>query len=259
MGLSPLVKVLRKCWNEPYVAEETVQAALTLFSAWIRASGGVSDNEKQRWRRRPLEASVHEVTTYVSVRLTSMIDATYKGKVPHVDGGDAQIVLNALEAAMAGVPGISQNAASRLTLGAGLHPDVLGLRETCVSLLIKCGQCRVTPAAHMLAVASLEIIVRSIVNNVINNGVGVGPEGGGDSYGYGYRHRMERERLGIDGISGISGTLLSCLVLVTPAQGVDVVRSLLHHNVDGRVTSPDGEGLVGQGEIVLILHLMLDT
>lgn len=66
-GLSPLVRLLRQCWHEPYVAPESVRAALVLFGGWaaVAASdakegarqgqgrggeGGKTDGAGGRWR-----------------------------------------------------------------------------------------------------------------------------------------------------------------------------------------------------------------
>ncbi|CBJ49268.1 expressed unknown protein [Ectocarpus siliculosus] len=98
-GLSPLVRVLRKCWHEPYVSPETVEAALVVFGAWAAVSddtgrdyegeageedgvgdgggGGGGGGVGPRggwWRWRPLEATVSEVVTLVAARLVSLME-----------------------------------------------------------------------------------------------------------------------------------------------------------------------------------------
>ncbi|CAM9835777.1 unnamed protein product [Ectocarpus sp. 13 AM-2016] len=95
-GLSPLVRVLRKCWHEPYVSPETVEAALVVFGAWAAVSDDTGrDGEREAgeedgggggsgggggrarggwWRWRPLEATVSEVVTLVAARLVSLME-----------------------------------------------------------------------------------------------------------------------------------------------------------------------------------------
>ncbi|CAN0388651.1 unnamed protein product, partial [Ectocarpus sp. 8 AP-2014] len=132
-GLSPLVRVLRKCWHEPYVSPETVEAALVVFGAWAAVSddtgreyegepgeedggGGGVGPRGGWWRWRPLEATVSEVVTLVAARLDEAVTAfTSSQRSCDASGGgdggraadesatgrDAQVLLMALDAAAA--------------------------------------------------------------------------------------------------------------------------------------------------------------
>ncbi|CAM9905591.1 unnamed protein product, partial [Hapterophycus canaliculatus] len=199
-GLSPLVQLLRQCWHEPYVAADTVQAALVLFSAWaavsdVKTSGGCGGGRhdrgeksragERRWRWRPLGAVASEVVTLVTARLGELIEVAAHAPIRSCssngggggdggDGGDgdgggdatgrdAHVLLMALDAAAAA-------AAAADTFSS--HPGVVALGDSCASLLsaAACRQrgeedeggapCRLSPTAHLLAIASLEIIVR---------------------------------------------------------------------------------------------------
>lgn len=213
-GLSLLVKVLRQCWKEPYIAAETVQAALCLFSAWVKVSD--ADPETRLWRRRPLEASLEEVTNLVIARLKSTIDTAQRRHGSNgtlINGGEAQILLRGLEAAMKCTRDIWHNRTNHHMLGAVdpvVHGEVVGLRDTCASLLTSTRLHPVAPAAHLLAVASLEIIVRA---------EGHAPR---VSLDLGYQMDQNKRRF--------TGSL---------PQAEGIVRSLLLNNVEGRVTSPD--------------------
>lgn len=217
-GLSLLVKVLRQCWKEPYIAAETVEAALSLFSAWVKVSD--ADHETRLWRRRPLEASLEEVINLVTARLKSTIDIAqrrYGSNGTLINGDEAQILLRGLEAAMECARDISHNRTTRNILGAAVdplfHPEVVDLRDICASLLTSFGLYPVAPAAHLLAVASLEIIARA---------EGQAPR---FSLDVGYQTDQDQRRF-IDSKLSLS-------------RAEDIVRSLLLNNVEGRVTSPD--------------------
>lgn len=212
-GLSVLVKVLCHCWNEPYIAAETVEAALSLFSDWVKVSD--ADHETRIWRRAPLEASLEDVTNLVVARLKSTIDTAQRRHGNNgtlVNGGEAQILLRGLEAAMKCARDMCHNRTTQHMVAAGVDPvvhrEVVGLRDTCASLLKNLRLYPVAPAAHLLAVASLDVIVRA------------------EGHGYQMDHNDRR----------FIGSNLS----FTQTEGI--VRSLLLNNVEGRVTSP-GESL----------------
>ncbi|CAM9393468.1 unnamed protein product [Ectocarpus sp. 6 AP-2014] len=227
-GLSPLVRVLRKCWHEPYVSLETVEAALVVFGAWAAVSddtgrdyegeageedggGGGGGGVGPRggwWRWRPLEATVSDVVTLVAARLVSLMEEGQEEAVTAFtssqrscdasgggDGGraadesatgrDAQVLLMALDAAAAaaaapwGLRGYHHQAPPRAAAGPAssfsLHPSVVALGGKCVSLLSAGGggSVRLPPTTHLLAIASLEVIVRA------RGGGGSGAGGGG--------------------------------------------------------------------------------
>lgn len=214
-GLSPLVRVLRKCWHEPYVSPETVEAALVVFGAWAAVSddtgrdyegetgeehgggGGGRGARVEWWRWSPLEATVSEVVTLVAVRLVSLMEEGQEEAVTAFtssqrscdasgggDGGraadesatgrDAQILLMALDAAAAaaaaspwGLRGYQHQARPPAAAGPASsfssHPSVVALGGKCVSLLSAGGGggVRLPPTTHLLAIASLEVIVRA--------------------------------------------------------------------------------------------------
>ncbi|CAN0175738.1 unnamed protein product, partial [Scytosiphon promiscuus] len=171
-GLSPLVQLLRQCWHEPYVAADTVQAALDSDE-----HGEKSRAEARRWRWRPLEAVVSEVVTLVTTRLSELIELAARSSTQQScsmkDGGDntrshsggdstgrdAHTLLTALDAAAA---------AAATAQSFSSHPGVVGLGDRCASFLSSaaCRQGvdgsgaprRLSPTAHLLAIASLEII-----------------------------------------------------------------------------------------------------
>lgn len=224
-GLAPMVRVLQQCWHEPYVAAETVRAALILFSGWA----AVCDvkEETGRWRWRPLECCVNEVVTLVTARLVSLIKAAANTRYPGCDGeviggGDAQVLLSALSAAMDCAISPSRESAKSLTsLAILFHPGVISLRDQCVSLLTKCEKSPLPPTVHTLAIASLEIVVRAqeyLPKKATCTGTGICV---GD----------EPECIG------------EKFCLSNPEK---VVFSLLQHKVEGRIVSQNGS--IGEGE-----------
>lgn len=215
-GLVPLLKILRQCWHEPYVAAKTVQAALVLFSAWAVVSD--AHEEVRGWRWKPLEGCVEEVVTFVTARLESSIEAASKGTFA-VEGGDAKILLGALSAAINCVDAAPLNTADGCEVRApAFHAGAVALRDRCASLLTDGGQSPLPPTAHLLGIASLEIVVRA-------------------------QGKMTSPKSGRNGNQDEPGCISRCFSLATAEA---VVRSLLHNNVEGRVVSQDGS--IGRGE-----------
>lgn len=221
------MKILRQCWHEPYLAAESVQAALVLFSVWAEFTD--VDEGTIRWRWRPLEACVDEVATLVTARLGSFIEAAADTRHFNantgatVEGGDAQVLLVALSRAVECPGSTGQSATGRSALGScAFHPGVVTLRDRCMSLLERCGEFPLPPATHLLVLACFEIIiqaqgqVRSLTTASTEKGL-----------------------LTSDTLGSMSGC--------TPSANAErVVLSLLQNKVEGRI--PCRNDSIGQGE-----------
>lgn len=223
-GLSPLVKILQQCWHEPYVPIKTVHAALVLFTAWATVSDVTEGTD--RWRWKPLEGCIEEVVTLVTSRLVSLIAASGdsqsypndKGDIV-VESGDAQVLLAALSAALKCSGSATRDATNSRTCRApAFHPGVFTLRNTCVSFLAKCGEFRLPPTTHLLAIASLEVVVQAQAHT-LNERVT-------------WAETRMYDRDDMDGNFPVS-------------RAQEVVLSLLQNKVEGRITSQNGS--IGQG------------
>lgn len=230
-GLSPLAKVLQQCWRNPYIATETVHSALILFSAWAAVCDGREDT--RRWRWSPLKACVDEVVTLVTARLVSLIEAASSDSTV-VGGSDARVLLNALSAATTHIDSAACGAeGDRANSTPAFHPGVIALRVGCVSLLIQCRGSRLPPAAHLLTIACLEIIIRS-QSRTTNPRVS----------------STEVREFGCDEPRPVSEYF-------PMADAEQVVLSLLQTNVQGRIASRDDS--IGQGErCKFLLHNALN-
>lgn len=221
-GLSPLVRILGKCWKDHYISGECVQAALVLFSAW-RATVDVRD-ATENWRWRPLEPSVDEVVNHVATRLGWLIENACISRSPSakastgIDGEDAQVLLAALSEAMKSTASTAQFSADpRTHRSPGVHSAAVKLRDRCVSLLTAPQRVCLPPAAHLLAIASLEIVVRA--QALLQN--------------------QEVELPDRCQPRNVDGALSS-------SSAARVVFSLLQNKVEGRIASQSGS--IGQGE-----------
>lgn len=219
-GLSPLVRILSKCWKDHYVSGTRVHAALVLFSAW-RATVDVRD-ETENWRWRPLEACVSEVVDLVATRLGWLIEnaCRYPSEDANgrFDGEDAQVLLAALSEAMKSTASTAKFSADpRTHRSPVLHSSAVKLRDSCVSLLTARQAVPLLPAAHLLAIASLEVVVRA----------------------QGLLHSQEAEH-DRDQPRFVDGGLSS-------ACAARVVLSLLRKKVEGRIASESGSIILGEG------------
>lgn len=221
-GLSPVVRVLGKCWKDHYIKGECVQAALVLFSAW-RAAVDVRD-ATENWRWRPLDACVDEVVNHVATRLGWLIENARITPSPSeksstgVDGEDAQVLLTALSEAIKSTASTAQFSTDpRTHRSPMIHSTAVKLRDICVSLLTTRQELCLPPAAHLLAIASLEIVVRA----------------------QGLLQNQEIELPDRDQLQNVDRALSS-------ASAARVVLSLLQNTVEGRVASQSGS--IGQGE-----------
>lgn len=218
-GLSPLVSALERCWHEPYVPAETVRMALILYKNWTEVS--IMEGDAGIWRMMPLDACVDEIITLVTARLGVLIEAASHTPVSNfVDGNvaggdDVEVLLTVLSASTGGMGSLS---AVRTRV---FHPGVIDLRDKCVSLLIRVGETSLPPAAHLLAIASLERVVRAQGRRC----------GQGDVC-------TETAVLEYHGVQCIEESLT-----VATAEGL--VLSLVERTVQGRIVS--GNGSISQG------------
>lgn len=221
-GLSPLVRILSKCWKDHYISGRRVRAALVLFSAW-NATVDVRD-EAESWRWEPLEACFDEVINHVASRLGWLIENLRITRSPSekarsgVDGEDAQVLLAALSEAIKSTASTARfSAYPRTHRSPVAHSTAVKLRDRCVSLLTARQEACLPPAAHLLAIASLEIVVRA--QGLLQSQEVELPD----------RHQSRH----------VGGALPS-------ASAARVVLSLLQNKVEGRIASQSGS--IGQGE-----------
>lgn len=196
--------------------------------------------ETRRWRWSPLKACVDEVVTLVTARLVSLIEAASNARCRNsngntvVDGSDARVLLNALSVATTHIDSAACGAEGHRTNSTpAFHPGVIALRVGCVSLLIQCRGSPLPPAAHLMTIACLEIIIRSqsrTTNPIVSS--------------------TEVREFGCDEPRPVSEDF-------SMADAEQVIISLLQTNVQGRIASRDGS--IGQGErCKFLLHNALN-
>lgn len=227
-GLSPVVNILRKCWHEPYLNPTTVQAALTFFSCWA------SVNDATPWRYVPLGPCVDEVVTLVAAQLSTAIADASKARNQGasddglISGGAAQVLLNALSAATRYVTILPESSSScPIVPMLDAYPGVVSFRDQCVQLLTRWREVPLSPIAHLLAIASLDILFRAQENLNWNGNQRIA--GGGDL---------------------VEGTPRHTLGNLSVSSAEEVVLSLLQNKLDGRISSHHGQH--GKREVLAV-------
>lgn len=226
-GIAPLVNALWSCWNNHYIGGRRVHTALVLFSAWS-ATVDVRD-ESERWRWAPLAVCVDSIVNLVGTRLGWLVERTGDTESLSrsgtdsrgVDGEDALVLLAALSEALKSTA-LTAHCSTLARQPPAIHTTAVKLRDRCVSLLTARRELPLPPAAHLLAIASLEIVVRA----------------------QGLLQSQE---------DGLAQTTLPdrdqpCVVdgVLSSASAASVVLCLLRNKVEGRIASQSGS--IGQGE-----------
>lgn len=214
-GMAPLATALWSCWKNHYIGGRRVHNALVLFSAWS-ATVDVRD-ESERWRWAPLVVCVDSIVNLVGTRLGWLIE----GAGDKVDGEDALVLLSALSEALK-FTAYTAHCSTPPLRSPAIHATAVTLRDRCVSLLAARRDFSLPPAAHLLTIASLEIVVgaeellRSHEDELWHTAI------------------PDREQ--------------GCVVhgVLSSASAASVVLSLLRNKVEGRIASQSGS--IGQGE-----------
>lgn len=204
------------------MSEQTVHAALVFFTCWTAVADATMDTTPWRWG--PLRPCVDEVITFVATRLKALIDIASKTWQPNesndglVTGRDARVLLNALSTATVGLanPPSTFNSQPHVHCG-NSHPAVNSLRDQCVLLLVRCLGVSVPPTAHLLAVASLEIIFRAQKS-----------------------FQLDEQHSGLGRKNVIGSTPRYTPEAFSTSSAADVVLSLLQNKVEGRITCHNG-------------------
>lgn len=163
--------VLAKCWHEPYLAVETLQAALQLFSTWATTTSDET-RDGTKWMLSPLSACLDEVVTLVTSHLGILIEvassASSEGREGRgIVGHDARVLLDALKAVYMYIPDTRlEDNACVPSPSFRSHPGVIELRARCIRFLLQLPGSSLPPTAHLLTVASLETILRGEVGRV---------------------------------------------------------------------------------------------
>lgn len=169
----------------------------------------------------PLSPCMDEVVTLVTARLCAAMACENNAKNPDasedasISGGSAQVLLGALSAASSFVTAVPF----------GALPGVMRLRDRCCSLL---REIRLPPISHLLAIASLDIILRAQHNHssIENAGMAEGKQFTKDSS----QNILE----------GLSASTVE-----------EVVLSLLLNKLEGRVSNCHGQ----HGKLQSLVHV----
>lgn len=196
-----------------------MQAALTFFSGWASVS------DVTPWRYIPLAPCVDEVVTLVAAQLSAAIADASKARnrdvsdVGLISGGSAQVLLSALSAAMRYATVLPEGSSSRPPVPVlDAHPGVVSLRDQCVHVLTRRREVRLPPIAHLLAIASLDILFRA----------------------QRYLAWNENQRIA-DGEGLVEGTPQYTLGNLPASSAEEVVLSLVQNKLEGRISSHHGQ------------------
>lgn len=202
---------------------QTLRAGLELFNGWAAMTEGTGGT--RGWMLRPLFSHLDDVATLVASRLEVMIDSTSNSgseegsRGQAVGGHDARVLLAALHGVHVCLKEKNRHNPTALRFALASVPEVIRLRARCVDILLRSGQAPLPPAVHLLAVASLEIILRAQLDT-----------------------ESDDSMLGSDAVATLAGEVPSEPSHTTC--GVKLVIALLQGKLEGRIASKGG----GSGE-----------